>query len=219
MPRLSFVMLAVLFPTTAWAQPAVERLEKQVQQDLEASKAAPAAAAPAKPAAEAAPTAPAGPVAERGWLGAVTDDAADRGRGVRITRLAPGGPAEKGGLQANDLITGLGGVRVRSMDDFASIMEVTPPGTTLTFEVLRNNQRQQIDVTFAERPAKPEAAAPTVAPKSPPVEPTAPPPEPKTILPQPAPTTAEARIRALEEQVRQLEVRVQALEQAARAKQ
>jgi C-terminal processing protease CtpA/Prc len=79
---------------------------------------------------------------ERGYLGAVVDDRDDRGRGVRIVRTIPGGPAEKAGLSKGDLITGVGGLRVRQIAEFAGALEQVVPGNSLTFEVLRGVQRQ-----------------------------------------------------------------------------
>lgn len=49
------------------------------------------------------------------WLGVYTDETGGR---VFIAHTAPGGPAEKAGLKAGDIIMGVGGKRVTNMADF-----------------------------------------------------------------------------------------------------
>lgn len=180
---------------------------------------------------------------ERGYLGVVTDDRLDRGRGVRITEVRPGGPAEKAGLKAQDLITGLAGLRVRQMADLAAILEQAAPGGSLKFEILRGTQSMQLDVTFGKRPdAKSEATPPL--PRLPPEKPAdlnlaapsfADQPKPSSgsaagglppgYLPTPAPPAVSesapsdrARIEALERRVKALEERLQQLEREKSAK-
>lgn len=119
----------------------------------------PAMKAPAGADPEAKPPGAAAPDAEPAYLGAVIDDREDRGRGVRIERIIVGGPADKAGLRKGDLITGLGGLRIRQMADFAGILEQLAPGSKLTFEVLRGVSREKIDVVFGSRLGKPVAEA------------------------------------------------------------
>ncbi len=157
--------------------------------------------------------------APRAYLGAVVDDFRDRGRGVRIERVIPGGPAEKAGLRKGDLITGLGGIRVRQINDFAAIVEQAAPGTALTFEVLRAENRLKIDVVFGSRSGKEKMEAPALVLPAP--EGTPPPPEPRPPrTPNPPPTASvppiddHARIELLERRVEQLERRIEQLERA-----
>jgi membrane-associated protease RseP (regulator of RpoE activity) len=208
--------------STGAAQPVVDRLEKQIRKEVEATKPPPANPATARPKAEKQPAEPAAAnvPGERGYLGALTDDREDRGRGVRVLRVTPGSPADQAGLKSGDLITGLGGVRVREMEDFAAIMEDVTAGMTLTFEILRGQERPKVDVTFGSRPpakGAPAVSAPSAPEREPPGVP--PPPEPKaTVAPkaielEPA-TDDRARIRALEQKVRTLEARIEQLERA-----
>src|SRR5207249_8846688 len=44
---------------------------------------------------------------ERGYLGVVTDDGQDKGRGVRVIEVVKGSPAEEAGLKVGDLITAI----------------------------------------------------------------------------------------------------------------
>jgi membrane-associated protease RseP (regulator of RpoE activity) len=161
----------------------------------------------------------------RGYLGAIVDDREDRGRGVRIEKIIPGGPAEKAGLRNGDLITGLGGIRVRQMSDFAAIVEEVAPGTTLTFELLRGEKREKIDVAFGARSTakeKPETPLGLRAPLDmrapgssvPPPKPQ--PPKALSASPKAAatPTDDRSRIEMLERRLEQLERRIEALERA-----
>lgn len=101
----------------------------------------------------------------QGYAGLTLDDRSDRGRGVRVIKVAPGGPAEKAGVKQGDLVTGLDGVRVRQMADVTAILGEVLPGQTVRFEILRDNQRRQVAVTFGRRPAVgPGASDPASAP-------------------------------------------------------
>jgi C-terminal processing protease CtpA/Prc len=170
-------------PSLAKAQSALERLEEKVRKQANAARVESSADTVRKPsenstagakespirdksmasdsAGATAEKSPAGVVkpvrgraaTERGYLGAVTDDREDRGRGVRILRVIPNTAAQKAGLKVGDLITGVGGIRVRQLSDFAAIVEQAAVGDSLTFETLRGQERLKLDVTFTQRPA------------------------------------------------------------------
>jgi len=86
-----------------------------------------------------------------GYLGAVVDDREDRGRGVRILDIRPGGPADLAGLHVGDLVTGVAGVRVRQTEDLADIMAVFPEGSRVALDVLREGNTEKIDVVLGRR--------------------------------------------------------------------
>jgi membrane-associated protease RseP (regulator of RpoE activity) len=168
------------------------------------------------------PGPPAG--AERGYLGAVVDDREDRGRGVRILQIIPGGPAEKAGLSKGDLITGVGGIRVRQVADFGGVLDQVIPGNTLTFEVLRGVTREKIDVVFGIRPGPQRPEPAPGDPRAPldlraPGSVAAPPiPQPPKATPGPKspqrPGDDRARLEMLERRLEQLERRIEQLERA-----
>jgi len=158
---------------------------------------------------------------EPAYLGAVVDDREDRGRGVRIERIIPGGPAEMAGLRKGDLITGLGGIRVRQIPDFAAIVEQVAPGSRLTFEVLRGEKREKIDVIFGSRSGKPQPepandlrAPLDLRPEGGLITPAKPqiPKPPAPAKPTPSTGDDHARIEMLQRRIEQLERRVEALE-------
>jgi len=140
--------------TAAWAQSALERLEQRLRQEL-AQGLRPAQ--PGQIVAE--PVADKGPEVQPGYLGVTADDRNDRGRGVRILAMHPGGPGEKAGLRTQDLIVDIAGVRVRQMSDMADVLAAFPPGQTVTVEVLRRGVYEKVKVTLglrAEGPGGPE---------------------------------------------------------------
>lgn len=90
---------------------------------------------------------------ESGYLGIVTDDRQENGQGVRIVERISDSPAVKAGLQTGDLIVGLNGKPVRTTADMSTVLQNTPPGGTVTFEVDRSGQSKKIAVTLGNRPA------------------------------------------------------------------
>ena len=155
---------------------------------------------------------------ERGYLGATADDREDRGRGVRIVRIIPGSPAQQAGLQPGDLVTGLGGVRVRQISDMAAILQDVAPGNLLTFEILRGKEAKRIDVTFGRRGAPDKrATVPEHPPAARPAEEVAPVAPPPPVKAGP-PLDDHARLEILERRIQQLENRIRELERAAKGK-
>ena len=97
---------------------------------------------------------------EPGYLGLVADDRREAGRGVRVMEVVAGGPADKGGLQAGDLVTAINERAIREMGDFAAVLEATPPGAKLAFRVSRAGREQDFAVTLAARPKADERRFP-----------------------------------------------------------
>jgi hypothetical protein len=181
-PLLTLAMLAWGAARPVAAQPTLERLEKSIRERTD-GEAKPAAAGQ-----------------KSGYLGLTADDANDRGRGVRVLAVRPGGPAAAAGLKPNDLITAIAGVRVRQMSDMADIMALFPAGDTVALDVQRDGKQQQMKVTLAQplaakeaakdgaKPApKPEAKPQAAAEELPAAGPELTPPRPKPLLQADAP--------------------------------
>jgi S1-C subfamily serine protease len=112
---------------------------------------------------------------ERGYFGLLGDDTAD-GSGVKVLEVYPDQPAARAGIEANDVITSLGGTPVRSMDDMVAVLEKQPVGARLKVEVMRAGQPRLLDVTLGRRPAgePQELPTPENAPVVPPQNPSEP---------------------------------------------
>ncbi len=236
-------LLSLLTISAASAQTFLEKIETQVRKDLTApsivapksggaSDASPQSPSPLPPPAPA-PRGVTGtetPGLERGYLGVITDDRQDRGRGVRILEVRPQSPGQQAGLRPRDLITGAAGIRVRQMSELASIFDQVPVGGKLALDILRGEQPMVIQATFGRRPDTPPArpsppsAPPGLAPvpsgmSPPPSMPAIPDSsagsQPPTVTPtKPAEggPADRSRIEILERRVRELEERLQQLE-------
>jgi serine protease Do len=85
----------------------------------------------------------------RGWLGvriqSVTDDLVeslglDTARGALIADVTPGGPAQKSGIEAGDVIIEFNGKPIREMKDLPRIVADTEIGKTVPLKVLRKGK-------------------------------------------------------------------------------
>jgi S1-C subfamily serine protease len=77
--------------------------------------------------------------------------------GVLITQITSGGPADKAGLQGDDIIIAINATsiaaRIRSMDDLSTFLEeYTSPNQTINVTIVRNNQTMILPVKLGTRP-------------------------------------------------------------------
>ena len=86
--------------------------------------------------------------------------------GASVHSVAEGGPAEKAGLQVNDIITAVDGQELASFHDLSDIVMAAAPGDVLTLTVYRQGQTIEVQVEVGEnvQPALPET---TPAPEQP----------------------------------------------------
>jgi S1-C subfamily serine protease len=78
-------------------------------------------------------------------------EAAGAPSGVRIGDVDIDGPAAKAGIKEGDIVVELDGDRVRSARQFARLIQETPEGRSVKLGIIRNGQRQTIDVTPESR--------------------------------------------------------------------
>jgi serine protease Do len=88
-------------------------------------------------------------------IGEVTKDVAEslglsRAQGVLVSRVEPGGPAEKAGLEAGDIILKFNGVPIERNNDLQRQVGATKPGARATLSVWRKGASRDIAVTVAE---------------------------------------------------------------------
>jgi Do/DeqQ family serine protease len=95
----------------------------------------------------------------RGYLGVtiqpVTSDIAaslgmERPRGVLVNSVAPGGPAEQGGVKRGDVIVSFNGEAVDDSNSLRNRVATTAPGTKVTLAIIRDGNEQQLQVTLGE---------------------------------------------------------------------
>jgi Do/DeqQ family serine protease len=105
---------------------------------------------------------------QRAWLGVsldpLTPDVADmlgipNQKGVVITQVHKGMPAEKAGLRRNDVIVEYDGDPVVDVTKFRLRVADTPPGKRAAMVVVRDGKRMPVSVTLSERTPELVAAA------------------------------------------------------------
>ena len=67
--------------------------------------------------------------------------------GIRFARLTPGGPLDKAGITAEDVILAMNGVAVRDVDDLGRVMRPLRGGDLIRVVLSRNGDRVEVDVT------------------------------------------------------------------------
>jgi S1-C subfamily serine protease len=86
--------------------------------------------------------------ARRAWLGIFAHGLEE---GVIIAGVVPGGPGDKAGLQAGDLIVSLNAQEISTRRDFYMSLWRHEPGERLAFEVMRDNALKRVEVTGGDR--------------------------------------------------------------------
>src|SRR3954451_19383136 len=71
-------------------------------------------------------------------------------RGVAVSSVSPGGPAERAGLQAGDVILQINGKSVNDPNELRNTVAAMAPGTDVTVTVARNGAEQQFHVKLGE---------------------------------------------------------------------
>jgi membrane-associated protease RseP (regulator of RpoE activity) len=100
------------------------------------------------------------PAGREGYLGVMTAAVSDELRaqlelpedcGLVIRKVAPGSPAEKAGLEANDILLEFGGRKVTSPLDFSEMVQGTRGGQRLRLGIVRRGKRQQMEAVIEAR--------------------------------------------------------------------
>jgi serine protease Do len=98
----------------------------------------------------------------RGWLGLVIQDVDEnlaqsfglaKVEGILVSEVTPDAPAEKAGLKQGDVILSFNGSKLADVNDLRNQVAMTAPGGTVTLDIIRNSNPQQVRVLIAEQPA------------------------------------------------------------------
>jgi serine protease Do len=110
-------------------------------------------------------------------IGEVSKEVADQlglpqAGGALVRSVEPGGPAEKAGVEAGDIITKFEGTPIERWNELPRFVGNTRPGTKSTLQVLRQGKYKDLTVTVAELESETKTAqnkeggAPTPAPQT-----------------------------------------------------
>ncbi|MEQ1902835.1 MAG: trypsin-like peptidase domain-containing protein [Pirellulaceae bacterium] len=72
--------------------------------------------------------------------------------GALVNRVTPNSPAERAGLQVNDVIRSWNGEPVHDYNQVYNLIGVTPPDKNVRMEILRDGQPLTLEVTVTARP-------------------------------------------------------------------
>ena len=104
----------------------------------------------------------------RGWIGVriqpVTADIANslgmkKAEGAIVDEPQAGSPAEKAGILAGDVITGVDGKNVKDSHDLARRIAAMAPGTAVKLDVLHKGQDKTVSLTLGQLPDQRQARA------------------------------------------------------------
>ena len=70
--------------------------------------------------------------------------------GAVVSSVAPGGPAEKGGVKPGDVIVEYNGKPIQNTTDLQKMVSATKPGTAAALKVVRNGKEQTLHATVEE---------------------------------------------------------------------
>ena len=90
------------------------------------------------------------------YFGSIPDYTAMEGMandGVKLSGVRPGSPAEEAGVQAGDVLVGMGGVSVRNLYDMTFVLQDHKPGDIVELVVRRGGAELKLAATLRARPA------------------------------------------------------------------
>ncbi|MEQ1567688.1 MAG: M28 family peptidase, partial [Myxococcota bacterium] len=97
------------------------------------------------------------------YLGTVPsfDQPRDASGGVKLADVKAGGPAERAGVRAGDVVIGLSGAEVETLPDLSFLLQDHKPGETVEVVVLRSGQQLSFKATLGKRGEGTAAASAT----------------------------------------------------------
>ena len=110
----------------------------------------------------------------RGWLGVVIQDIDDSlvkalgllgKRGVIVTECLADSPAEKGGLEAGDVLISMHGKPLKSVQGLRTQVSQLPPGTQVRARAIRNGKERDFSIVLGELPGTRGTRTKTTSPQ------------------------------------------------------
>jgi serine protease Do len=80
-------------------------------------------------------------------------------RGAIVADLAPGGPSQRAGLLAGDVIVAINGHAVKTSSELTREVAKAHPGDNLRLDIIRDGKKRAIDIRSGTRPSEKELAA------------------------------------------------------------
>ncbi len=87
----------------------------------------------------------------RAYLGTVPDYVQGDQKGLRISGVAEGGPADEAGLRAGDVIVELAGRTIENIYDYTYAIDALKVGETVKVVVMREGKRLELEITPSSR--------------------------------------------------------------------
>jgi len=85
------------------------------------------------------------------YFGSVPDMGAGDVKGMRISGVSPGSPADKAGLKAGDVVVSFGGVVVTDLYSYTDALRAKKPGDVVEVVVVRGGERLTLTATLGRR--------------------------------------------------------------------
>lgn len=96
----------------------------------------------------------------RGWIGVSIQELTPElarsfglaeARGVLVSSVNPGDPADKAGLEAGDIITSFDGKEIKDLGDLPRTVATTPPGKRVEIKVIRSGKEKSLFLTVGTK--------------------------------------------------------------------
>ena len=81
------------------------------------------------------------------FLGTIPDYASEGQRGVPLSGVVKGGPAEQAGLTGGDVVVGLAGQELENIYDYVRTLNGLKPGAAIDITVERKGVRKTFSIT------------------------------------------------------------------------
>jgi len=101
--------------------------------------------------AQAKPTERTGGAGLRAYLGTIPDYSQDEGNGLKLARVAEGGPAAEAGIRGGDVVVELAGTAIENIYDYTYAIEALKIGEPVAVVLRRGEERVALTVTPTAR--------------------------------------------------------------------